>query len=877
MAKKTFKKKVKRNIKKNEKFIIVAITIFVLTGLLGVTYYMYSSQEKKSTSIDNISGDKVQLVKDSLGIKNTTQPINSTLGFSISYDTSLFDASGQVTDPASNSEGYVFGTTYQNDELKESREYSLVKIKPKEVDNKDGQQFKVYSPELTVLTNIRKSYLDNRVNLPENKGKTKLQIFIDETTSKLQPKNNAKLVASEPEEIQIGNTKFTKIIYTQKNNTFGVDHDYINIYYFAVNNDRPYYLNISDIQNDSGGVVSIYESFIKSFKFLDVDQSKLSMKHTPSNVLGANTVSAEELPEGTANTIADIDEKTILNVVAKNQIAVVRVGTVSCKDLELKAPGQSSRYNLDNVCIAGIGSGSIVSGDGYIATNGHVVQVGTKSIASMALPMSPTTEVLLDRYEKIGKYLIEKRKFSADQLSQLMSSARAGDEDATNALYGLGGYIDENDIDVKAENNKYLIQLSNQPLKINMTNKGFEPEYTDSVVEAEFIDANFNPNIDMNSQIDISQLDTSDVAILKIKSGTYPTVALGSITDLKKGSQLTAIGFPGFVDGGLETKNKTTVPSVTQGKVQGIFSQNRYKLIDTDVPIAQGNSGGPAFDDFGFQVGLNTYGYITCPDKNCFGNGTARDVEDFRTLLKTNSIQIQTKSSIGDDWNEAVSAFSKGKYKVSTTKFESVAKNYHNNYLAEAMTKASASLIGSPSDTSSEINLPVSGKTIVLVLPIVVIGTCVTVVYFILRKRRKNNKIAPAGPYAQTNLIGVQSISSPSQQFSQPVQTQIPQSYAQPAQTTQNFQQSQPQMSNYQQPVQVNNNVMPTQALPNNQPASYQPVVSNQVPPNIPQPQVVQPNPNTYQQPIQPMYQQVGQSNQPTNQVQDQTNQNGQF
>ena len=176
-----------------------------------------------------------------------------------------------------------------------------------------------------------------------------------------------------------------------------------------------------------------------------------------------------------------------------------------------------------------------------------------------------------------------------------------------------------------------------------MTNKGFEPEYTDSVVEAEFIDANFNPNIDMNSQIDISQLDTSDVAILKIKSGTYPTVALGSITDLKKGSQLTAIGFPGFVDGGLETKNKTTVPSVTQGKVQGIFSQNRYKLIDTDVPIAQGNSGGPAFDDFGFQVGLNTCGYITCPDKNCFGNGTARDVEDFRTLLKTNSIQIQTK------------------------------------------------------------------------------------------------------------------------------------------------------------------------------------------------------------------------------------------
>ena len=157
-----------------------------------------------------------------------------------------------------------------------------------------------------------------------------------------------------------------------------------------------------------------------------------------------------------------------------------------------------------------------------------------------------------------------------------------------------------------------------------------------------------------------------------------------------------------------------------------------------------------------------------------------------------------------------------------------------------------------------------------LVLPIVVIGTCVTVVYFILRKRRKNNKIAPAGPYAQTNLIGVQSISSPSQQFSQPVQTQIPQSYAQPAQPAQFYQQPQSQMNNYQQPVQVDNSVLPTQALPNNQPASYQP-------PNIPQPQVVQPNPNTYQQPIQPMYQQVGQSNQPTNQVQDQTNQNGQF
>lgn len=108
--------------------------------------------------------------------------------------------------------------------------------------------------------------------------------------------------------------------------------------------------------------------------------------------------------------------------------------------------------------------------------------------------------------------------------------------------------------------------------------------------------------------------------------GAFPVVTLGSVNSVKPGDRVVAVGYPAFVDGGLMTEKHKTVPAVTRGKVNYIgpaSSYSSYILIQTSVPIAGGNSGGPAFNDDGEQIGLNTYGQIMCADQQCFGDGTA--------------------------------------------------------------------------------------------------------------------------------------------------------------------------------------------------------------------------------------------------------------
>jgi len=74
------------------------------------------------------------------------------------------------------------------------------------------------------------------------------------------------------------------------------------------------------------------------------------------------------LPSNTSNVLQQLDKATLVNVIAKNQPAVVRILTVYCADITVTS-GTASLKEKDS-CSAGVGSGSIISSDGYIATNG---------------------------------------------------------------------------------------------------------------------------------------------------------------------------------------------------------------------------------------------------------------------------------------------------------------------------------------------------------------------------------------------------------------------------------------------------------------------------------------------------------------------------
>jgi predicted peptidase len=121
---------------------------------------------------------------------------------------------------------------------------------------------------------------------------------------------------------------------------------------------------------------------------------------------------------------------------------------------------------------------------------------------------------------------------------------------------------------------------------------------------------------------------------------------LGDSSKISKGDRITAIGYPAIVDGGTNTKKSKTVPTVTQGDVSGSTSDaGGHKLFSMSTQIAAGNSGGPAFDNNGKQVGLNTYGGSACANSgksnnSCFGRGIFRDIADLKTMAKKNNVTL---------------------------------------------------------------------------------------------------------------------------------------------------------------------------------------------------------------------------------------------
>ncbi|MCP5277846.1 MAG: trypsin-like peptidase domain-containing protein [Thiobacillus sp.] len=90
----------------------------------------------------------------------------------------------------------------------------------------------------------------------------------------------------------------------------------------------------------------------------------------------------------------------------------------------------------------------------------------------------------------------------------------------------------------------------------------------------------------------------TDVAVLKVEARNLPVVTLGDSSKLEVGQWVLAIGAPL----GLE---RTATQGIISALGRTLPNDSYVPFIQTDVPINQGNSGGPLFDLAGRVVGIN--------------------------------------------------------------------------------------------------------------------------------------------------------------------------------------------------------------------------------------------------------------------------------
>jgi len=111
-----------------------------------------------------------------------------------------------------------------------------------------------------------------------------------------------------------------------------------------------------------------------------------------------------------------------------------------------------------------------------------------------------------------------------------------------------------------------------------------------------------------------TQFGGKDVAVLKIPADNLPTVPLGKSNNVRIQDSIMVVGYPGTAaawgtesGAAILSMESALEPSANDGHISALKVGNvGTPLLQSDVNIFHGNSGGPAFNDQGEAIGLAT-------------------------------------------------------------------------------------------------------------------------------------------------------------------------------------------------------------------------------------------------------------------------------
>lgn len=348
-----------------------------------------------------------------------------------------------------------------------------------------------------------------------------------------------------------------------------------------------------------------------------------------------------------------LDQKYVADLVSP---AVIKVYHIVCGTLVYKG-----NVVATDACEGLTGSGFIVSQDGYIGTNGHVVVYGAKDMLSSALLKNPT---LLAAF-------LKGTKLTDAQIREVM-----GRPDLTASI--VSKIYDLSDVELRLQNQQDLtvVALGTTPLELKDEKDARRMvgvfSDTDSLKSARIVGYNYSPKDQLTVVSDPKKgFSASDVALLKIDAKNLPVVQLASMP-VTQNEKISLFGFPGDADNALTDNSKLGV-TVTNGAISSIrdAAGTTSKLYQSDADASAGNSGGPAVDEDGHVFGLLTYRFSSGESTDA-AKSYIRDIKDFKDLMKSKDITPNATSATQDAWRDGLDLYSKHHYSEALKQFEKV-------------------------------------------------------------------------------------------------------------------------------------------------------------------------------------------------------------
>jgi S1-C subfamily serine protease len=437
---------------------------------------------------------------------------------------------------------------------------------------------------------------------------------------------------------QINGKKFFSIVYKQAPKFGSGSKPIYQTVWLGLNQGRPVKIQIKGLL-DSKKASDIYTPILNNLEF------------------GAVASSAIE-PLALFGLIGEEDDENKEDILDVNAIspAVVKVYHFICGHLVLKGKA----YGGD-VCGASVGSGFLISGDGYIATNGHVV---AKDAADILVGEFLRNPALLAQFASSEGLTVEEIS-QGDVIASLLAK-----------IYDLP----QSELRLENKDEIILVALGEEPvtadsekeirtLKIKLNE--------DFAKEAQVIDIDYEPKdlltIEQKTEEGFS---ASDVALLKIDAQQTPLIHLADSSALQQNAEISLIGFPSDAENNL-ISNVNLSPSVTNGTISSIRNAkgSESRLFQTDADASQGSSGSPAVSEAGQAFGILTYRFKDNTQANA-AKSYIRDITDLKKLISDNGVNLNTESETQEHWEEGLRLFNQSRYSAALEEFKIVYDNY---------------------------------------------------------------------------------------------------------------------------------------------------------------------------------------------------------
>ncbi|WP_342433060.1 trypsin-like peptidase domain-containing protein [Neobacillus sp. FSL H8-0543] len=269
--------------------------------------------------------------------------------------------------------------------------------------------------------------------------------------------------------------------------------------------------------------------------------------------------------------------------------------------------------------IGGSGSGAIISSDGYIVTNAHVVEGSQMEDADLAnAAFEQLVSIMADYYqidfETAYDYMLTYTQYTS--IDRFLKVILPGGDTLDGEVKSYGAPINEG----------------------------------------------------------------KDVAVLKIEGKNLPTIKLGNSDDIQNQENIWVSGYPAAADSDLLSPDSSLVSSMNAGQISATSKKTEQgsPVIQINAAATHGNSGGPVINDKGEIIGLLTFRGDTVNGQEVQGFNFAVPVNTVKEFVN----QAGARNAISDTdklYRDGLELYWGGYYKNALEKFEAVQRIYPNH------------------------------------------------------------------------------------------------------------------------------------------------------------------------------------------------------